>query len=47
MNNNAEITFVIKWTFYLQKVEAPKVTLLGILSWIVNENSEQICEKKN
>ena len=29
-DNNAEITFVIKRTFYLQKVEAPKVTL-GIL----------------
>ena len=26
-DNNAEITFVIKRTFYLQKVEAPNVTL--------------------
>ena len=37
-------TFVTKWTFYLQKVEAPKVTL-GILFWILNEHSVQ--EKKN
>ena len=36
--------FVIKRTFYLQKVEAPKVPL-GILFSIVNENSVQICEK--
>ena len=28
-DNNAEITFVIKRTFYLQKVEAPRVTLVN------------------
>ena len=33
--------FVIKRTFYLQKGEAPKVTL-GVLFWIVNETSVQI-----
>ena len=36
----------IKWTFYFQKVEAPKVTL-GILFWILNEHSVQVSEKKN
>ena len=32
---------VIKWTIYLQKVEAPKVTL-GILFLILNEHSVQV-----
>ena len=36
--------FLIKWTFYLQKVEAPKVTL-GVLFWILNEHSVQVWEK--
>ena len=38
-------TFVIKQTFYLQTIKAPKVTL-GILFWILNEHSVQIWEKK-
>ena len=41
---NAITTFVIKQTFYLQKVEAPKVTF-GILFWILNEHSVQVWEK--
>ena len=42
-----EITFVrpIKQTFYLQKVETPKVTL-GILFWILNEHCVQIWRGK-
>ena len=34
-------TFVIKRTFYLQKVEAPKGTF-GTLFWILNEHSVQV-----
>ena len=41
----ARNTFVINQTFYLQKVEAPKITL-GILFWILNEHSVQVWEKK-
>ena len=37
-------TLVIKPTFYLQNVEAAKVTL-GILFWIINEHSVQVWEK--
>ena len=37
-------TFVMKQTFYLQKVQAPKVTL-GILFGILNEHSVQVSEK--
>ena len=48
--NNAKFcilnTLVIKQTFYLQKVEAPKVTL-GILFWILNKHSVQVPRKKN
>ena len=35
----------IKETFYLQKVEAPKVTL-GILFWILYKHSVQVWAEK-
>ena len=38
------LTFVIKQTLYLQKVEAPKVTL-GILFWILIEHYVQVWGK--
>ena len=35
----------MKHTFYLQEIEAPKVTI-GMLFWTLNEHSVQVWEKK-